>query len=442
MRPSIIVATHNDGDLLGKTLASCIEAGLGPDSEIIVADDASTDNSVKALSQQFPGVRLCSHDRRQGASPTKALGAHNAKGDVLVFLDGHCKPEAGSIERLLQDVERLDGKAVITPAIPALDVDSWTNDLAQVGNGYWVDLLTLECGWSNLEAMRAWSSGTNEFYESPSAIGCALAVSRDLYRKLKGFDANMRYWGVEDLDFGLKCWLMGHQILHDPNAVIGHRFQSTFRNYSVPMEHLLVNQLRMAYKNFTVDVWKEWLERCQLRHLGAVADHPEGLWAQAWSLFNKERHDVENERSYLLSNRAHGEFWYAQKFGLAWPVMAAGSHSAPLHLPRGLTMSPHPSGHPSPHPSAKPSPSPKPSAGPSPHPSVGPSPHPSAHPSPIPSAGPKPCPSPSPIHMPMLPHSDCGCSCCTAILAMVSMVSMTAMTSMTSITSMSQKRGE
>ena len=55
--------------------------------------------------------------------------------------------------------------------------------------------------------------------------GCAAAVSRELYNRLGGFDADMLVWGVEDLDFGLRTWMMGHSILHDPEAVVGHRFR-------------------------------------------------------------------------------------------------------------------------------------------------------------------------------------------------------------------------
>ena len=50
--------------------------------------------------------------------PTKDLGARHARGDVLVFLDGHCKPESGAIERLVADVEQLAGQAIVIPSIP------------------------------------------------------------------------------------------------------------------------------------------------------------------------------------------------------------------------------------------------------------------------------------------------------------------------------------
>ena len=51
------------------------------------------------------------------------------------------------------------------------------------------------------------------------------------------------YLGVEDMDFGLKSSLMGFPILHDSQAVIGHRFRESFNNYSVPGEHVVANSL-------------------------------------------------------------------------------------------------------------------------------------------------------------------------------------------------------
>jgi YD repeat-containing protein len=145
----------------------------------------------------------------------------------------------------------------------------------------------------------------------------------------------MRMWGVEDLDFGLKSWLMGHPILHDPEAVVGHRFRASFDNYDVPVEHTVVNQLRMARKNFTPGVWAEWLDRCRLRHPGRLADRPEGLWARVWELFEEQRPSVEQERAYLHARRQRDEFWYAERFGLTWPRLHSASFvpSTPAIVP-------------------------------------------------------------------------------------------------------------
>ena len=147
MRASIIVASHQEGERLWRTLASCFETTAGFDREIIVADDASFDGSVEEASRRFPQIRLFRNDERQGASPTKALGARQARGETLVFLDGHCKPEPGAIQRLIEDVEQLNGAAVVTPAIAALDVPRWKNAASQIGHGYFLDLEEFHCGW-------------------------------------------------------------------------------------------------------------------------------------------------------------------------------------------------------------------------------------------------------------------------------------------------------
>ncbi|HUQ68330.1 MAG TPA: glycosyltransferase, partial [Planctomycetaceae bacterium] len=336
MRTTLVIAAHNEGDRLWQTVRSCVESCAGLDSEIVVADDCSSDGSVTEMARRFPLARVVRHEERRGASPTKALGARHARGEVLVFLDGHCHPEPGAIARLVADVEHLKGQAIITPAVPALCTARWKNATGQIGHGYRLDLERFDCGWLPLETLRAAPHRGRQFYESPALIGCALALSRELYDTLWGFDAHMLFWGVEDLDFGLKCWLMGYPILHDPEAVIGHRFRQAFDNYEVPLEQLLVNQLRMARKQFAPGVWSDWVERCRQRHPGRLADHPEGLWARVWTLFEEQRASAESERSYLQSRRVRDEFWYAERFGLDWPRLQSSVTSASAVVPAAI----------------------------------------------------------------------------------------------------------
>jgi len=338
MHTTLVIAAHNEGDRLWRTVRSCVETCASLDYEIVIADDSFCDGSVTEVERRFPHARIVRHEERRGASPTKALGARHARGDVLVFLDGHCHPEPGAITRLVEDVEHLKGRAIVTPAIPALCTARWKNAASQVGHGYRLDLERFDCGWLPLEALRAAPHRGRQFYESPALIGCALAISRELYDELWGFDPHMLFWGVEDLDFGLKCWLMGYPILHDPKAVIGHRFRQTFDNYAVPLEQLLVNQLRMARKQFAPGVWSEWLDLCRQRHSGRLKDHPEGLWARVWTLFEEHRASAESERAYLQSRRVRDEFWYAERFDLGWPRLQSQSTYTGAAVPQGIAL--------------------------------------------------------------------------------------------------------
>ena len=66
-------------------------------------------------------------------------------------------------------------------------------------------------------------------------------MSRKLYERLRGVDRDMREWGSEDLDLGLKAWLMGHSILNDPYATVAHRFLHQFP-YRVAPERIIAQQ--------------------------------------------------------------------------------------------------------------------------------------------------------------------------------------------------------
>jgi glycosyltransferase involved in cell wall biosynthesis len=354
MRTSIVVAAHNEGELLLRTVESCIETADGLDYEIIIADDASTDGAPQEAANRFAPVRVYSEERQRGPSPTKDLGARQARGDVLIFADGHCKPEPGSLQQLVRDIEETDGRAVITPSIAMLDVRRWQNIMTQVGHGYAFDLMSMDTKWLPVSELRQSPVGRGEFYESPALIGCAFAVPRDLYERIWGFDSHMNFWGIEDLDFSIKCWLMGYSILHDPGIVIGHRFQEEFTSYSVREENILVNKLRMAYKNYTYRVWQEWLTANRQQHAGELDEHPEGLWAHAWELFRLGQDSAAQERSYLHGHRTRDEFWYAERFALGWPQLKLGEFGEPLRAAAGVTASPSPS--PSPRPSGSPAP--------------------------------------------------------------------------------------
>ena len=143
-------------------------------------------------------------------------------------------------------------------------------------------------------------------------IGRCAAMGRGLYERLLGFDVDMRFYGSEDVDMGVKSWLMGYPVLHDPMPVIGHRFQARFSNYSVPKPYIDANKFRMARKNLGDDAWSAWISQ-----FDEDRDHP--WWKATWAAFEEGSPSVEREREYFLTHRRNDEFWYAAEFGLAWP---------------------------------------------------------------------------------------------------------------------------
>ena len=135
MRASIVIAACNEGDKLWKTIQSCTDTAAHLGCEMLVVDDASTDGCVAEAHRRFPELRVITNRSRLGGPAAKDLAARKALGQVLVFVDGHCKPSPGAIERLIDDVEELRGDAIFVPRVPALDSESWEIETNAVGYG-------------------------------------------------------------------------------------------------------------------------------------------------------------------------------------------------------------------------------------------------------------------------------------------------------------------
>jgi glycosyltransferase involved in cell wall biosynthesis len=298
LRISVVIASRNEGSNLLKTVRSVKESGSELDLEVVVQ-----------------------HDESLGVSPSRADGVEVATGDVLVFFDAHVKPENDCLARLMLGIERTDGNAVVVPMVMQFDTDTWLSDASLRGFGY--ELTLDRCGgrWLELGEMRQRRLGDEAYWESPTVVGCSVAVHRGAYHDIMGFDSLMRTWGMEDVDFGIRAWMTGHAVLCDPVARVGHRFVTEFMSYTARYVDLGANQIRMARKLFGDDAFAEWLDMRGLGTRPIAEEHPVyELWREAWAQYREDAHLVEAAASEFKERRIMDEYEYADRFELSWPA--------------------------------------------------------------------------------------------------------------------------
>src|SRR5919197_5031159 len=97
MRMSIIVPVHNNPQDLRECLSALIAAS-SPDAEIIVVDDASTDDTPSVATQM--GVRLLQLAKNSGPAAARNYGARHANGDILFFVDADVVIAPGVVSRV------------------------------------------------------------------------------------------------------------------------------------------------------------------------------------------------------------------------------------------------------------------------------------------------------------------------------------------------------
>jgi len=93
---SIIIATHNRPHLLRRAVESAFLAGT--DVEVIVVDDASTDETA-AVCRDLAGIKYVRVERNQGVAGARNLGLLISTGEYITFLDDDDVRLPGSIDR-------------------------------------------------------------------------------------------------------------------------------------------------------------------------------------------------------------------------------------------------------------------------------------------------------------------------------------------------------
>jgi GT2 family glycosyltransferase len=231
---SIVIPSHNESAHLPCTLDTLLSTSP-PGSEIIVVDDASTDDT-SLIARRFPDVHFIRNETRRGAATARNIGAAQAHGEIVIFSDAHVEPSPGWSAPL---VDALSGDQSVGVAGPTVS----TFDRSRRGYGFTWTQPTLAVHWLR---SRPATSGC-----VPFVCGCFLAIRRSLFQCMGGFDDGLAMWGCEDAELCLRVWRFGYTCLIVPESEIAHLFRSTFP-YSVSASHTLHNKLRLAAIHFGV----------------------------------------------------------------------------------------------------------------------------------------------------------------------------------------------
>jgi GT2 family glycosyltransferase len=224
---SLIISSLNEGEQIHETLKS-VFAGSAIPAETIVVDDGSDDGSCAALEgDEWRSRGLTVHKiTRSGVATARNLGVRLARGARLIFLDAHCRLELDWLAEL-DATQRKWPNAILAPAIC---------DFGSTVYG---------CGGRLIDAeLRVrWLQPTTQngvHQPVPIAPGGCIALSRATFHQLNGF-GSFRELGQEDVDFSLRAWRAGIDVLAVPSAKLAHRFRpyptyqlsSTSRSYNV-----------------------------------------------------------------------------------------------------------------------------------------------------------------------------------------------------------------
>lgn len=198
---SIVIPTRNRPESLRQCLRRLGSDPTRPTMEVLVVDDDPAGSAVDVCAET-DGIILLSQ-AGQGAANARNAGATVARGRWLVFLDDDCFPRPGWLDGLLTSCQHDHSLLVAGRMVNALP----TNPFAQATQ----ELLDF------LHEVDNGSNGSVRFVASSN-----LAVSRDSFLRLGGFDPSYPVAGGEDRDFCARWRAAGGRIQICGNATVDH----------------------------------------------------------------------------------------------------------------------------------------------------------------------------------------------------------------------------
>ena len=232
---SIILVNWNAGALLSQAVESLVAFPPTFDYEVVVVDNASTDDSIALLQSSSAARQLADSQRLQIIRNTENRGFGCANNQAfkatetpfVLLLNPDAQITEGSIDRLIQTVESdsrigAAGPKILNPD-GSVQPSVWRNPPAA-----WEILLSSLQLYRLLprkfrgELLLGGHWDHNRKRAVPMLAGAAMLVRRDVINTLGGFDERFHMYG-EDHDW---CWRMtraGWLLLFEPDAVVIHR---------------------------------------------------------------------------------------------------------------------------------------------------------------------------------------------------------------------------
>lgn len=215
---SVVVPNYNSGDRLAKNLPKLADLLKKSklEFEIIVTDDASSDNSLSIL-RNLSNLKFVESKINTGFGSNVDRGIRASKGDIVFILNAiDALPESPDYFSIM--LKHFEDKDIFSVA--AAKKDSETHGCGEIyfKKGFYLHRK------GHPGARRAIGSDSIASLQNDVtawADGGAQAIRKEYYLKIGGFDPIYKfYW--EDVDLGFRAWKAGYKIIFEPKAVLIH----------------------------------------------------------------------------------------------------------------------------------------------------------------------------------------------------------------------------
>ncbi len=269
--PHVIIAllNYNGRQFLERHLPS-VMAQECANCEVVLIDNASTDDSLHFVEQHFPTITIIRLLANHGYAGGYNEGLRDLQADYFVLLNTDVDLAAGCIQELVNRMEDDSSVGIAQPKVLSLQRPNYFEYAG--GSGGFIDRYGYTFTRGRLfDTIEEDNAQYNDSCSLFWASGACLIVRAALFRQLGGFfDYFFMY--SEEVDLCWRAALLGYKTFVFPSAVIYHRETIAFSAQAANrIYYVFRNNLVMLMKNLPLSSkWKVIPARIVLNVVAAV----------------------------------------------------------------------------------------------------------------------------------------------------------------------------
>ena len=246
---AIVILNWNGKQFLEQFLPSVVNSSYG-NKEVIVADNASNDDSISFLENHYPEVRILRNEKNDGFAGGYNWAMQHIDAEIAVLLNSDVEVTSGWIEPVVDLFNQNPSVAAVQPKI--LDYNKKDHFEYAGACGGWID----SYGYP-FSRGRIFDTIEKDFhqYDDPMKIfwasGAAMFIRTSIFKEMGGFDPFF-FAHQEEIDLCWRMQLSGYEIMSCPQSVVYHIGGGTLAKENPKKVFLnFRNNLIMLYKNLS-----------------------------------------------------------------------------------------------------------------------------------------------------------------------------------------------
>ncbi len=283
MKVAVVILNWNGKEWLEQFLPGVVEHSQ-QEAEVIVADNASTDDSLAFLKEHFPDVRIVQHEENGGYAKGYNDALRQIEANIFVLLNSDVEVTPNWLQPTLQAMQKDPDIAACQPKILSYQ-EKDRFEYAGAAGGFMDKDLYPFCRGRIFNAYEQ----DNGQYDDPTEIfwasGACLFIRSDRFWEAGGLDEDF-FAHMEEIDL---CWRiknLGHKVLCCPSSTVYHVGGGTLADIHPRKTFLnFRNNLYLITKNYHAGpLFPKLMKRMVMDAAAGLKFLMEGKAAHTWAV--------------------------------------------------------------------------------------------------------------------------------------------------------------